>query len=74
MTEIVNLSPKIRDASEVISEHLDAIKEVFKPGAKITVLVRRPGDDVGRFDFIMGDDDLQEAMNMIARRMAGDRQ
>lgn len=56
---------------EVIAEHLDDIKTLFKPGAKITLLVRAANNPEGRKDFMMGDDEPQEAMNMIARCMAG---
>lgn len=57
-----------------VSERLDQIKAYFKPGAKITVLVRAPDDPDGAKDFMMGDDEPQEAMNLIARRMAAARQ
>lgn len=68
------LTPRQQAAlGEQLSPHLDAIKEAFKPGAKITVLVRRPDDPDGLQDFVIGDDGLQDAMNMIARRMAGEK-
>lgn len=56
-----------------VADHLDEIKRHFKPGAKIMVFVRAADDPEGRRDFVMGDDDLQEVMNMAARRMAGER-
>jgi hypothetical protein len=37
---------------------------------KVTILVRVENDPEGKRDFMMGDDEPQEAMNMIARRMA----
>ena len=55
---------------EWLSPHLDAIKNRFKPGAKITVLIRFADDPDGLKDFVIGDDELQDAMNLIARRMA----
>ena len=60
----------LEETGEEVSNHLDKIKSYFKPGVKITILVRTEGDPEGRRDFMMGDDDPQEAMNMIARRMA----
>lgn len=63
----------LEETQEEVSDHLDKIKRYFKPGAKITVLVRAPDDPDGRKDFMMGDDDPQEVMNMIARRMAAAR-
>jgi hypothetical protein len=60
----------LEETNEAISDHLDKIKSYFKPGVKITVLVRTVADPEGKRDFMMGDDDPQEAMNMIARRMA----
>jgi hypothetical protein len=68
------LTPRqTRELEDGIGPHLDAIKTLFKPGVKITVLVRSMEDPDGLKDFAMGDDDLQEAMNMIARRMASDK-
>jgi predicted methyltransferase len=58
------------EASEEVSDCLDRIKACFKPGVKVMVLVRTEGDAAGKRDFVMGDDDPQEAMNMLARRMA----
>jgi hypothetical protein len=60
----------LEETQEEVSDHLDKIKSYFKPGVKITILVRTEADPEGRRDFMMGDDDPQEAMNMIARRMA----
>lgn len=60
----------LEETHEEVSNHLDKIKSYFKPGVKITILVRTEADPEGRRDFMMGDDDPQEAMNMIARRMA----
>lgn len=61
----------IQDVAQIASDHMDEIKSCFKPGAKITLLIRFPDDAAGKYDFMMGDDDPQEAMNLIARRMAG---
>jgi hypothetical protein len=60
----------LEETQEEVADHLDKIKSYFKPGVKITVLVRTEGDPEGERDFMMGDDSPQEAMNMIARRMA----
>jgi hypothetical protein len=59
--------------NEQITPHLDAIKAAFKPAAKITVVVRHLDDPDGLKDFVIGDDGLQDAMNAIARRMAGEK-
>jgi len=60
----------LEETQEEVADHLDKIKSYFKPGVKITVLVRTEDDPEGKRDFMMGDDDPQQAMNMIARRMA----
>ena len=60
----------LEEASEEVSDCLDRIKACFKPGIKVMVLVRTEGDIEGKRDFVMGDDTPQEAMNMLARRMA----
>jgi hypothetical protein len=70
----VALTPRQQTAlNEQISPHLDAIKAAFKPAAKITVVVRHLDDPDGLKDFVIGDDGLQDAMNAIARRMAGEK-
>lgn len=55
---------------EIVAEHMDDILKMFKPGAKITVLVRAPNDPEGLKDFMMSDDEPQELLNMVARRKA----
>lgn len=60
----------LEETQEEVSEHLDKIKSYFKPGVRIMILVRTEADPEGKRDFMMGDDSPQEAMNMIARRMA----
>lgn len=58
---------------ERVADYLDEIKGYFKPGVKVTVLVRHENDDEGRLDFMMTDDEPQQVMNMIARRIAAGR-
>jgi len=63
----------LEETTEEISDCLDRIKACFKPGVKVTVLVRTENDPEGRRDLMMGDDEPQEAMNLIARRMSAAR-
>jgi hypothetical protein len=60
----------LEETNEAVAEHMDKIVSYFKPGVKIMVLVRTENDPEGKRDFMMGNDSPQEAMNMIARRMA----
>lgn len=60
------MSEKLVIAAENVGQHMDAILSNFLPGAKITVLVRRPGEP--ERDFMMTDDDPLEAIAMIQRR------
>ena len=46
---------------------MDRILKCFKSGAKITVIVRSPRIP-GDTDFIMSDDDLDEAVAVIRRQ------
>jgi hypothetical protein len=34
--------PEVRRVAEQMAEHLEAISRLFKPGAKLTLLVRNP--------------------------------
>lgn len=45
---------------------MDEILTNFKPGAKITVLVRTPGKP--NADFCLTSDDLEEVADMVKRR------
>jgi hypothetical protein len=49
-----------------LAEALDRIKAMFKPGAKVTVVVRNPG--YGDAGVVIGDDDLDEVIAEIERR------
>ena len=55
-----------------IHEHLDAIAALFKPGAKLTLLVR---NDVGSgldADVVITNDTLPEAIAGLQRRQAAE--
>lgn len=58
----------LQQTAAIISEHMDAIVACFKPGVKITVLVRVP-EHPDR-DFLMTDDDIDEVIAMAQRRKA----
>jgi hypothetical protein len=53
--------------TESVSEYMDKILKLFRPGAKITVLVRSP-QVPGDADFILTNDDLTEARKAIQRQ------
>lgn len=55
-----------------VAERMQQITDLFKPGAKITVLVRYP--DLPDRDFMMTDDEPAEAIKMIERRLKGVKQ
>lgn len=50
-----------------LAKHLDRIKRAFKPGSRVTLVIRNPGisDEAG---VVIGDDDLDEAVAEIRRR------
>ena len=58
--------PNVQDAGERVGDLMDEILRMFKPGAKITVLVRREGKPDQ--DFVQSNDDLAEAIEMLKRR------
>ncbi|AMS41218.1 hypothetical protein AA2016_2290 [Aminobacter aminovorans] len=62
-------SPVIQGVAEIVADHMDAILRCFKPGAKITVLVRHPDTPDGRKDFVLSDDDLALAVVAIQQRL-----
>lgn len=54
-----------------VSDYMDGIKKLFKPGVKIAVLVRTPG--YPERDFMMTDDTTGELAAMIERRAKAER-
>jgi len=48
---------------------MNEILTFFKPGAKITVLVRRPEHEDGSQDFLMTSDDIPKAIAALKLRM-----
>lgn len=61
-------SQRVQNASEIAAAHMDAILELFKPGAKITVLVRRPEKPDGSQDFILTNDTIDDAIGALQTR------
>jgi hypothetical protein len=53
----------------VIADCMDEILRCFKPGAKITVVVRASGYPDGSRDLIMTDDDMAMVIKAIEMRM-----
>jgi hypothetical protein len=51
-----------------IAWHLDEIKPLFKPGVKLTILVRNPHIDEA--DIFLTDDDIDLAVKSIRRLQA----
>ncbi len=60
------MSTLLQQVAQDVQDHMDAIIGNFKPGAKITVLVRTPGKPTA--DFCMTSDDLDEVAAMVQRR------
>ena len=54
--------------TEKVADRMDQILTHFKPGAKITVLVRTPGNDEA--DFCPSNDDIVQAIAALQRRQA----
>jgi hypothetical protein len=58
----------LQRTSEIVAECMDEIVGCFKPGVKITVLVRTP--DYPDRDFCMTSDTMGEVIAMAERREA----
>lgn len=54
------------EVRETVARYMDEITSMFKPGSKITVLVRAPG--FPNRDFMMTDDEFSELIAMLERR------
>lgn len=62
------MSDPLSLVKEEVATRMDEILGMFKPGAKISVLVRTPGNPDA--DFMMTNDALEEAMALLERRKA----
>ncbi len=62
------MSNLLLQVKQQCEEHLAAIADLFKAGAKITLLVRHPGKPDQ--DFLLTIDDLDEVDAMIERSKA----
>lgn len=62
----------LAEASRAIAAHMDAIVALFKPGVKITVVVRTPSHPDGSRDLVMTDDIIDEAVAAMLRRKHDD--
>jgi hypothetical protein len=49
-----------------VADHMDEIHGYFKPGVKVTVIVRTP--DFPERDFMMTADDIPELITLLQRR------
>lgn len=58
----------VQEVGEIVAGHMHAILALFKPGAKITVLVRRPEAPDGSRDFLQTNDALDEIIEAVRRR------
>lgn len=62
------LPQAVQNVGDEMADHLDAILRLFKPGAKITVVVRRPDAPDHSQDFIQTNDTLDDAIAALERR------
>lgn len=60
------MSDALRAVAEMVRFHMEEIRKGFKPGVRVTVLVRTP--DHPRRDFMMTTDDPDEILKMVQRR------
>ena len=64
------MSDLLDQLADDLSRDLHRVKKRFKPGVKVTLVIRRP-DNV-EADVVIGDDDMNEAIATIQRRIAQD--
>jgi hypothetical protein len=64
----IELTP-LEEVQQYTAKKMRKIKSRFKNGAKITVIVRMPGNDDA--DFVMTDDTLRDAIKVLQRQDNG---
>lgn len=61
----------VQRVGERAAARLDDIRAMFKPGVKITLLVRTPAFPDGKRDFLLTDDDLDAVCDALQQRKHG---
>lgn len=65
------MSGALTHAGAQASFHLEKIQKLFKAESKVTLIVRPPMHKVeGDTDFVLTDDDLEQAIAVLERRKA----
>lgn len=59
---------KLADVQEFVADRMDEIHTCFKPGVRVTVIVRCPG--FPDRDFLMTADEIPELAALLERRAA----
>lgn len=57
---------RLQMTKTVAAAKMNEVKAMFKDGAKLTLLVRIPGNDEA--DFLLTDDQIDEAIKVLTRR------
>jgi hypothetical protein len=63
-------SPLVQHVGDRVAQHLAEIAQMFKAGAKLTVLVRHPGNPDA--DMLVSDDSFNGMLGIIRRRKLAD--
>jgi hypothetical protein len=71
MTETLSSTPKpeVRRVAEQMAGHLEAVSRLFKPGVKLTLMVRNP-QDPERNAFLTDEDDPDALCDAIRQLFA----
>ncbi len=59
------MNRRVARLGELVQEHLDDISALFRPGAKVTLIVRHPG--YPKRDFVITGDDWEGVAEVVER-------
>lgn len=65
---IAHPSQSVQEVGEIVGGYLNEMARLFRPGAKLTLLVRRPEKPDGSQDFVLSNDTLAEAAAALTLR------
>lgn len=57
---------RVEMTRDAVSGYMERILRYFKPNAKITVIIRTPGND--NADMVLTNDTLEQAVSVLARQ------
>lgn len=68
MSDASTMDPVVQNVGDAICGHLEEIAKLFKPGTKITILIRNTNPAYKDADMVLTDDTFDNAITALQKR------